>query len=301
MTLVSTVVPTYNRAESLAATVDSVLAQTHEELEVIVVDDASEDDTAAVVESYDDPRVRFRQHDENRGGSAARNTGIEAAEGEYVAFLDSDDRWLPSKLERQLAALDSRGEGWVAAYCDVRPPTDGDTSRLAWFLGDLLGNVEPRAREGGDELIAEVLTDRLHTSAGSTLMVERAVAEAIGGFDESFVRLQDTEFLVRVLERGRLAHVPEALVVRDPAGHPSPEQAERATEQLVEAFADRVARLEWEGESVIGALHLILAKEHLAAGNLGEGLHYARSATPAPAQYPGLAWSLLQGLRTRYG
>jgi GT2 family glycosyltransferase len=299
VTLVSVVVPTYNRADALPATVESVLAQTHEELEVLVVDDASTDDTPAVMADYDDPRLEYLRLPENRGGSAARNRGIEAADGEYVAFLDSDDRWRPTKLERQLSLLRSRGNDWIAAYCDVTRPADGDTGRLEWLLGRALGGEEPRRREGGEELIEEVLTDRLHTSAGSTLLVEREVATAIGGFDESFERFQDTEFLVRVLERGKLAHLPEELVLRDPAGHPSAETTERALQRVRASFADHVERLEANGEDVTGAQHLILAKEYLAEGELATGFDYARSAAPETTQVPGLVAATTKGVGRR--
>lgn len=299
MTLVSVIVPTYNRAEDLPDTVDSVLAQTHEELELLVVDDASTDDTRSVVESYDDPRVEYIRHEENRGGSAARNTGIEASEGEYVAFLDSDDEWLPQKLDRQLSLLQSRGNDWIAAYCDVKPPSDGDTGHIEWALGSVLGSEPPRRREGGDVLIAEVLTDRLHTSAGSTLLVERDVAVEIGGFDESFERFQDTEFLVRVLEQGKLAYLPEELVLRDPSGHPSPEVTERALDRVRESFGDHIELLEEQGEDVVAGHNLILAKEYLAEGDLATGLQYARSAAPATTQYPGLLAATTVGVGRR--
>src|SRR6056297_1399486 len=119
MPTVSVIVPTYNRADSLPRTIDSVLAQTHDDLELVVVDDASTDDTETVVERYEDDRVTYLEHATNRGGSAARNTGIRASDGDYVAFLDSDDEWHPEKLERQVRELESRSEEWVAAYCGV--------------------------------------------------------------------------------------------------------------------------------------------------------------------------------------
>lgn len=299
MTLVSVIIPTYNRADELPDTLDSVLAQTHDRLEVLVVDDASDDDTAAVVTSYDDPRVEYIRHDRNRGGSAARNTGIDAATGEYIALLDSDDEWLPQKLERQLAILERRSSDWVAAYCDVTAPENGETNRLVWTIGTFLGGEQPRHLEGGKALIGEVLTDRLHTSAGSTLLVERDVATEIDGFDESFDRFQDTEFLIRVLEVGKLARVPDELVIRDPTGHPSPAVAERSLERIRETFADHIERLETDGEDVIGAQHLILAREHLEHGNLSEGLTYARTAKTPTTQYPGLFFAATKGIGKR--
>ena len=101
---VSVVIPTYNRAHILGRAIDSVLQQTHRDLELIIVDDGSSDGTAALVRGIEDPRVRY-VHQQNRGVSAARNRGIAEARAEWLAFLDSDDEWLPQKLERQFSAL----------------------------------------------------------------------------------------------------------------------------------------------------------------------------------------------------
>src|SRR5262245_27222824 len=106
--LVSVVIPSYNRAYCIAKTIDSVLAQTHRNVEVIVADDGSKDDTRSVIErTYGhDARVRYVQQT-NQGVSAARNCGLREARGEYIALLDSDDVWLPWKLEAQLRCLDA--------------------------------------------------------------------------------------------------------------------------------------------------------------------------------------------------
>ena len=117
MTRVSVVIPTYNRADLIGKTLDSVLAQTYGDLEIIVVDDGSTDDTRAILSQYRDKRLSDICQ-ENQGPGLARNTGIRAAKGEWVAFVDSDDLWVPEKLERQLALLDSLPElMWV--YSDA--------------------------------------------------------------------------------------------------------------------------------------------------------------------------------------
>src|SRR6056297_2960635 len=118
MTRVSVIIPTYNRAKTLLRAIDSALAQTIDDLEVVVVDDGSTDNTESVLAAYDDPRVRPVIHETNQGANVARNTGLEHACGEYVAFLDSDDEWHPAKLERQLAVLEERSSDWIGVYCD---------------------------------------------------------------------------------------------------------------------------------------------------------------------------------------
>ena len=99
---VSVIIPTYNRASLLQEAIDSVLNQTYTNWEVIIVDDASEDNTEKVVKAISDSRVHYIRHSQNKGGADARNTGIDNSQGDYVAFLDSDDIWEPTKLETQL-------------------------------------------------------------------------------------------------------------------------------------------------------------------------------------------------------
>ncbi len=99
---VSVVIPTYNRAHLISRAIQSVLDQTYQDLEIIIVDDGSTDNTEEIVKSFKDERIRFIRYDKNKGASAARNTGIRASKGEYIAFQDSDDEWFPDKLEQQM-------------------------------------------------------------------------------------------------------------------------------------------------------------------------------------------------------
>ena len=112
--MVSVIIPTYNRAHVLPRAIESVLKQTYTELELIVVDDASTDDTAAVMTAITDPRVRYVRK-EHGGAAAARNRGIAEAKGEFIAFQDSDDVWHSDKLEKQLAYL--QAERADAVFC----------------------------------------------------------------------------------------------------------------------------------------------------------------------------------------
>ena len=108
--LVSVIIPTHNRGQLLVRAIQSVLAQTFSDFEIIVVDDGSIDNTKEVVRGFKDPRIRFFHHEQNRGPSAARNTAIRAARGRYVTFLDSDDEYAPEKLQEQMCAL-GKNEG----------------------------------------------------------------------------------------------------------------------------------------------------------------------------------------------
>lgn len=301
MPTVSVIIPVYNRADVLPRAMNSVLDQTFEDFELIIVDDGSTEDIEAVVDGYDDPRVTYLPHLRNRGGSAARNTGIQHATGEYVAFLDSDDVWRPEKLERQVRLLESRGDDWVAAYCGVEsvfPDRWGALKKQALSL--LPRGHSTTDAEGGSELIAEVLCDRLHTSAGSTLLVRGDVAEAIDGFDESFDRFQDPEFLIRVLEQGKLGVVDEPLVERYESGSPSADAVRESDEHFLSTFEETISRLEAAGYDVVGAHHLILAKLYLREGRLATGLRYLYTARrPAPGQYPGLFLTVVSGVKRR--
>lgn len=274
----SVVIPAYNRPDAVSRAIDSVLAQTLADLEVIVVDDASVDDVRGVVEGYDDPRVRFFRHETNRGGSAARNTGIEHARGEYIAFLDSDDEWLPHKLERQVDCLSARSDEWVAAYCGFERVRHGEYKRIRGLLSAL---VPPRERvgiEGGVELVDQsLLLNGVSTGGMSTVIATRDVVEKLGGFDASFDRRQDWEFRLRLLKQGKLACVNEVLVHKhQSSGGPSAATVERATVHYLETFSDDVERLERDGHDVTG-LHLSeVAQSHFAEGNFVRGTQFLR-------------------------
>lgn len=160
--LVSVIMPVYNAAVWLHRAVDSVLAQSHANLELVVVDDGSQDDSHAILEAYAcaDARVRVQRQPANGGVAAARNAGIAVARGDFIAFLDADDWWHPAKLERQLA--DMRKSGALISYAaywrvaedgrvlgQVTPPTRVDWRGMlaSNFIGNLTGMY---ARSLGD-------------------------------------------------------------------------------------------------------------------------------------------------------
>lgn len=185
--MISVIIPTYNRAGVLERAVRSVLDQQDEELEVIVVDDGSTDPTSAVLAAIGDPRIRYECLTERSGACAARNRGIELARGEYIAFQDSDDEWLPGKLTIQRKLLEETGADVV--FCAFeRYSVQGE--RLQVFPGE---DVEP-----GRVTYERLLMDNLCST--QTIMGRRACFEEIR-FDPSFPRLQDWEMMLRMARR----------------------------------------------------------------------------------------------------
>jgi glycosyltransferase involved in cell wall biosynthesis len=267
---VSVVIPTYNDTSTLARAINSTLKQTVSVSEIIIVDDASTDDPYEVVDCYDDERIIFRSHDCNRGGSTARNTGIDIATGEYLAFLDADDEWRPEKTERQLDVLQTHRDDVIAVHCD-REFQVGRRARLGYFLSRIVGTRATPPKEGGEELIKEILLLNLSTGS-STLMIESDTVNNIGGFDPAFPRHQDWEFLIRILKRGKLAYVEEPLVIRHGTGRPSADVHQEAKELLFSKFDQEIATLEAEGYPIRNTQNLHLAKLYLEEAHFGEGL-----------------------------
>lgn len=186
--IVSIVVPTYGRAETLKATILSLTSQTYEDIEIIVVDDnglGSENqlNTKKCVESINDRRIIYIPHLNNLNGSAARNTGIHNATGEYICFLDDDDTFLPNKVHQQLEIV--RGYD----FCICGHIKMASNKRIQSSLPNSLCNY------------LDVLLYKYDLCSGSTLMIKTEVCKAIGGFDESLSRYQDYNFLARVSEK----------------------------------------------------------------------------------------------------
>ncbi|GGL38226.1 glycosyl transferase [Halarchaeum grantii] len=293
---VSVVIPAYRRAAVLPRAVDSALAQTMADLEVVVVDDGSPDDTAAVVRAYDDPRVRYVAHETNRGVSAARNTGIEAARGDYVAFLDSDDEWLPRKLERQLAVLAERGEGWVGAYCDYASADLPAGARIADAVSERVFRADA-VREGGRELAEALLSMRVFMGPGSTLLVERdALADV--RFDEGLSIYEDWDLVLRVLARGNLAHVPERLALVHYSGDAPADAYARNDRRYLDRNAGLVAALRERGVDVERVHRMGLVGHYLHEGRFREAARYLDARALAdPGNLARLAWWTLGGIR----
>jgi glycosyltransferase involved in cell wall biosynthesis len=186
--LFSVVIPLYNRAQQISLTIQSVLAQTCQDFEIVIIDDGSTDNPQPVVMSFQDERIRYLRQD-NAGGSAARNAGINMAKGRYIAFLDSDDVWLPNHLEQALPFLEA-GNGKVATY-----------SQIIVERGDGLTFIKPpRAQRGGEPFSEYLLCDRGFVQT-SSLCVPNKIAKDVK-FSENLRYGQDTDFALRLHHAG---------------------------------------------------------------------------------------------------
>jgi glycosyltransferase involved in cell wall biosynthesis len=203
--LVSVVIPTLDRPKLLVRAIASVLRQTHHEIEVIVVADRPDPDTVSAVRSVDDPRLRLILNPHPSTAAGARNVGADQATGEWIAFLDDDDEWLPSKLERQLAFVAGRAPALVSCLSRVITPTDT--------------YVAPQVIYDNSDPIDEYLFDRrsLFVRAGfiqtSSFLLPRPLFDKVRFNVES--AHDDWEFLLRVSKQAgaRIETVPEVLAV----------------------------------------------------------------------------------------
>ncbi len=199
--LVSVIIPTYNRARFLKEALASVLAQTYRPLEIIVVDDGSTDETSKVVSRFPVRYVRTP----HRGVAAARNRGLSKARGALIAFLDSDDLWLPRKIEVQVSFFERQPEAVAVQTEEV------------WLRGGKRVNPKKRHRKPSGHFFDRAL--ELCLISPSAVMLRREVLEEIGGFDETFPVCEDYELWLRLLARYPVYLIPEPLVIKR-GGHP---------------------------------------------------------------------------------
>jgi glycosyltransferase involved in cell wall biosynthesis len=302
---VGVVLTTYDEpATVLRRSVRSVLDQTIHDLDVVVVDDNPGSDSREVVDQFDDERLDYVQHETNRGGSAARNTGADETSGNYVAFLDADDRWLPTKLEAQLECLESRTDDWRACYCDATPVRAGRMRRVRRSISSSrslpFGTSENSIKEGGRELIPPLLRSELRTGGTSTLLVERDIFERIGGFDETFPRHQDWEFLIRVLKTTNLAYLDRELVLKRESSPPSPETVIESKKRYLQKFLDEIESMDEDVWDLCLVHRHELGRFYLKHGRVLPALNYLEySQISGPAAIVVYLWDYVRGLRLR--
>jgi glycosyltransferase involved in cell wall biosynthesis len=202
---VSVIIPTHNRGEMLRRAIDSVLNQTYKDFELIVISDGCTDNTDEIVASYADPRIKFFSHEKSRGTSAARNTGIRASTGQYVAFLDDDDEWTPKKLELQMPIIENSPleVGLVYTWMDYL------------FHGKSIAVHAPRLRGN----VFENMLDKQALGGCPTIIIKHEVLDRVDGFNENLPRGNDADFIRRITKYYHVDYVPKILA-KIHVGHP---------------------------------------------------------------------------------
>ena len=208
----SVVIPVYNEAATLRELLESVAAvDAGLEKELVIVDDCSTDSTAETIKRLNDPRIRFLSTTHNMGPSGARNVGIKAAHGKWVAFQDSDDEWLPEKLTLQMARLAARGNVDVGVHCGmviIGSPEAGPA-----FRSTARYHPDPKFESVEGDITRALLRNSLIST--QTLMARREVLQDLGGFDETLPALVDWDCVIRLSLKGSFAFVDSPLVLQN--------------------------------------------------------------------------------------
>lgn len=218
MTLVSVVIPTYNRSEHIQRAIQSVLGQTYSHFEIIVVDDRSQDNTVQIVQEYvrTDSRIRLVVHSERKGAQAARNTGIQAAAGEWIAFLDSDDQWLPHSLNSRLQLAQVSGLHVVHSDCYVVEPTATGLQRMG--IAPVQGQVYTKVLEKFGPMF-------------QGLLVSKEALARIGYLDEKIVSWQEWDTAIRLARHYRFGFITTPTFIWD-CHHPDSISKDRLRKAL---------------------------------------------------------------------
>ncbi|MDO8521042.1 MAG: glycosyltransferase family A protein [bacterium] len=198
MPKVSIVIPTCNRLDLLPRAIRSVLAQTYQDFEIIVVDDGTKERADVVVAGFSDPRTRYIKNETSLGGGGARNRGIKEARGEYIALLDDDDEWLPDKLRTQMNVFEAAPQD--VGFC---------FSSVTNVFSD---HEETTHVEDGIFDFSQIVLTRFKGFLTSTLVVRTAVFAEMGGFDESLPSHQEPELIIRFTRKYRGIGINQPLV-----------------------------------------------------------------------------------------
>ncbi len=286
--LVSVVMPAFNAGKYIARTIASVCAQSHRDLEIIVVDDNSTDDTAALVEeaAAKDGRISLLRSPQ-RGASKARNLGISRAHGRYIAPIDADDLWTRDKLARQLAILEAAGRDTGVVYCWAAGIDDDEKIVLP---------VWNASRASGD-VLHEIIKSGI-LSCGSTPLIRTKYVEAVGGYDEALGLGEDWKFYTALAGVCRFEVIPECLTgyrIRSDSTSLHVEPMERALEEctawIVANWPETPREVLAEREFTLNAYLAFLAIRTAQYARVPRYLLRATSARPSRLLGPEI-WQL---------
>ena len=273
--LVSVVITTYNGTDSIERAIKSVLNQTYRSIEVIVVDDnglgsINQIKTETIVKKF--PSVIYIPHKINKNGSAARNTGINVAKGKYVAFLDDDDAFMSTKIEKQVVALEKCTNEYAVCYTGI----------LVHYNN---GKVRELIQDESGYLFTQILRREIHIGT-SVLMIKRDVLKKMNGFDESFRRHQDWEVMDRLSKEYNFVAIPEPLIDRYICQRNSATDATKYEQNrlfYLEKMESLINSLIDDDKRYVYYFHYMsIAKEFLKEKNLKKFFYYAKKTNNIP-------------------
>lgn len=268
---VCVVIPTYKGSDNIVRAVESVLNQTYKNVEIIVVDDNGkgtdeQQKTEATLKSYiKENRIKYLTHERNINGSAARNTGVRASNGNYIAFLDDDDEYLPENIENHINKFAELSEDYGITYCAKK-----------LFHKD--GRTEIITPPSEGDILFDFMCSKIRIGS-SFIMVKREAYDAVNGFDESFRRHQDWEFVARILFKYKAGKVEglglnKYLLARNSAKNP--EQFEKFRIHYLEKLKFVIESFPKEKQQKIYDAHYSqIGKEYFKAKNVKKSIEWA--------------------------
>lgn len=255
--MISIIIPTYNRESTIKRSIDSILRQTYQDFEIIVVDDNSTDNTKKVVLDIKDKRVKYIKHEYNLGANAARNTGVENARGDIVAFQDSDDEWAENKLEKQLYYMELK-DADIVSCC------------ISKFEGKNRGKVIPGRKIDSKNIKTELLYGNF--ISGQTILGKKEcfVEEK---FDDTLPRLQEWELMIRLSQKYNIYFINEPLVnvyVQNDSISNQPKKAILALELIIEKHHDLI----FSDNMAVATIYNMLGKYNMEINSYNENYYF---------------------------
>jgi glycosyltransferase involved in cell wall biosynthesis len=273
--LVTVVIPTYKRPNQLKRAIDSCLSQTYSNVEIIVVDDNSPETeyrktTKEIMRLYNNENIKYIQHDKNRNGSAARNTGLANANGKYITFVDDDDILYQEKLAKQVTILD---------HSDIQ--IGGVTCGYEYLRNDVRCKVNYPIKSGNMQ--KDIFLIEWATGSSSAPLYKTEAMRRINGYDENFTRLQDWEMLIRFFELYSMEMIDEVLIAVDKDDRQNEYNIQRIIDMdrlYIDKYKDIIHRYGSEyADEVTRTQHLFIAVKAYKVGKPNIALNYTSKAS----------------------
>jgi len=274
---VSVILPCYNGDKFIRETLESALYQTYNDIEIIVVDDGSTDDSKAIIKSFSDPCIKYF-YKENEGVSVARNHGIRFSKGKYIAFLDSDDLWLPEKIELQLKEIERQKD--IYFVCS------------GFYLIDSRGQVLDKIKvKNSTNILKDLLLDGNIIGPPSSVLVKREVFKSIGDFDPFLSTSADWDLWIRIAQRYPLAYIDKPLIkyrIHEAGMHHNIRVFENDVSKTLYKFFNSLSLNDEFGtirKRAMANAYMVIAKSYFKKGNLRNSEIISRATVLYPNSF----------------